>query len=652
MPASCSQCGASTAWDSDIGSAVCTSCGSLTDPSQSVLVSAQYGNQNDTSEPSLWDPSASITLKSLRAGNNWDLAGQGKESRDRKNAYAMAEFIKSLAVSFGATGLSPRAIALFNQTRSSTHFRWGKKSRTVAAACLAIALRESNRPDCLRDLASLLKVAPTLISREFTSITSALKLSLSPVDPAVHISTLQAHLAFTLKERASDLPVTLITALRNLCLRSVTNTAISLSQILARLSPDHDVLRLPAPPTACGMFILALESENRTALNPLADLAECLGSRCHVAKSVVMSRYKTIQDEIALWVESVPWLDKYESKNGRAKVSKRLIVARGLKDVIHFQEEIWQQKTMPTPDLELSDVESTADDDEQSLHLSSSRPRKRPKLNHALSQATRFLLDPLGTSVSSTISLPPNETRLSSEHFSSRLPLAAYILANPASLIRRPPTRLQLLALDRGGVNEDQIPDEELFADGEFEKMLRNEEEVQTLRETFGWKEDDDSLQGDEGAALSNQGTSKTRVKRVASSTEDEILQGSAFSPRKKSRLNMEALARFLAGDGDEDNVNFEGDDIDSSLMGLEEVVNQSDGEETRFGHNDQIDIDEDEDLDSRVVVESSPSPQRKRPSTASRGQEDADLEVVVENWRPPTPEHPVSDSRYEEEYD
>jgi transcription factor IIIB subunit 2 len=554
----------------------------------------------------------------------------------------MAEFIKSLAVSFGATGLSPRATALFNQTRSATNFRWGKKSRTVAAACLAIALRESNRPDCLRDLALLLKVPPTLVSREFMSVTSALKLSLSSVDPTIHISTLQTHLAFTLKERASDLPVTLLAALRTLCLRSATNTAISLSQVLMRLSPDHDVLRLPVPPTACGMFILALESEHRAVLNPLADLAECLGSRCHVAKSVVMARYKTIQDEIALWVQGIPWLDKYESKKGRAKVSKRLIVARGLKDVIQFQEEIWQQKTMPTPELELSDVET--DGDEQSPCLSPSRPRKRPKLNHALSQATRFLLDPLGTSVSSIVSAPPNETRPASENPSSRLLLAAYILANPASLTGRPPTRLQLLALDRGGVNEDQIPDEELFADGEFEKILRTEEEVEALRETFGWKEDDDI---DETITLSNKGTGKTRVKRAASSTEDEILQGSAFSPRKKSRLNMEALARFLGGDGDEI---VEGDTIDSSLMGLEEVVNQSDEEETRFGHDDQIDIDEDDD--SRIVVESSPSLPRKRPSSTRRGQEDADLEVIVENWRPPTPEHAVSDSRYEEEYD
>jgi len=419
----------------------------------------------------------------------------------------------------------------------------------VAAACLAIALRESNRPDCLRDIASLLKVPPTSISREFTSITTALKLSLSLVDPAVYISTLQTHLASILKEHDSDLPIALSKALRLLCLLSAANRAIALGQVLARLSPDLDVLRLPAPPTACGIFILALESENRGALNPLADLAECLGSRCHVAKGVVMTRYKIIQDEVASWVEKVPWLDKYESKKGRAKVSKRLIVARGLNDVIQFQEEIWQQKTMPIPDLELSDDESKTDDNEEApLSVGSSQPRKRPRLNHALRQATRFLLDPLGTSISSPLSAPPNGTSQPSNHLSSQLPLAVYILANPASLIGRPPTRLQLLALDRGGANEDQIPDDELFADGEFEKMLRSDEEIQTLRETFGWK-DDDIDQNDEASTSPNKGTRKTRTKRTLFGAEDEILQGSAFSPRKKSRLNMEALARFLAGD-------------------------------------------------------------------------------------------------------
>jgi hypothetical protein len=75
MSARCAHCDAPTVWDDAVGSSVCTSCGSLADPSQSVL----------TSETSLWQP-GSTTLKSLRSGNNWDLSGQGKEARDRRNA--------------------------------------------------------------------------------------------------------------------------------------------------------------------------------------------------------------------------------------------------------------------------------------------------------------------------------------------------------------------------------------------------------------------------------------------------------------------------------------------------------------------------------------------------------------------------------------
>jgi len=169
--------------------------------------------------------------------------------------------------------------------------------------------------------------------------------------------------------------------------------------------------------------------------------------------------------------------------------------------------------------------------------------------------------------------------------------------------------------------------------------MLRSEEEVQTLRETLGWKDNDDIDQNDEASTSPNKGTRKTRTKRTLSDGEDEILQGSAFCPRKKSRLNMEALAQILAGDGDEDNVNVESDAIDSSLIGLEEVINQSD-EMAPFGHDD---IDIDQEYDSRIVVELSPSP-----STTRHGQED----VIIDNWRPPTPDHAASNSRYEEEYD
>ena len=76
MSTRCTDCDAHTVWDDSVGSSVCTSCGSLADPSQSVL----------TSEPSFWHDNASTTLKSIRSGNNWDLSGQGKEVRDGRHA--------------------------------------------------------------------------------------------------------------------------------------------------------------------------------------------------------------------------------------------------------------------------------------------------------------------------------------------------------------------------------------------------------------------------------------------------------------------------------------------------------------------------------------------------------------------------------------
>ncbi|PPQ81224.1 hypothetical protein CVT25_015748 [Psilocybe cyanescens] len=639
MSTRCRQCSASTVWDDNVTSAVCTSCGSLADSSQSLLTSSHYGYQNGTLEPSLWDPSASTTLKSLRAGKNWDLAGQGKESRDRKNSYAIAEFIKSLAVSLDASGLSPRAITLFNQVKSANSFRWGQKSRSVAAACLAIALRESNRPDLLRDIALVADVAPTSISREFMAITLALNLTLPLVDPSVHVPILQAHVASALLENQQEpgLPFTLIKPLRALCLRSVANIATSLGEVFVRLSPDHDVLRLPVPSTACAIFIIALEAENRSVLNPLNDLAQYLGSRCHVSKSVVMARYKSIQEVVASWVEMIPWLDKYESKNGRAKISKRLIVARGLKDVIRFHEDIWQQKVKPTLELELG-LELIEEDRIKSSEVMPP-PSKRPKLNNAISHATQFLLNPTGTSISS------NQKR-STSTFLSHLSLVAHILTTPtASCVYQAPTRLQLLAQDRGGVGEAQIPDDDLFVEGELEKLLRSDVEIATLRETLGWKEDEEGKFGHSTTAKVG------RKKRKLSDMEDEIIHGTALSPRKKSRVNMEALALFMASHEDSGR-DINDDFLNVGLFGVEEVVHHSDDDHFTSGLNDSM---ADEDDDPHLIYENATTaiPQHRHHTVQKNGSPLAyEEEVVLRTWRPPTPDHIILDSRYDEEYD
>ena len=517
---------------------------------------------------------------------------------------------------------------------------------------MAVALRESSRPDLLRDISSVLKISTVALKREFNSVASSLKLTLSLVDPSVHITTFQSHLTSALREhqQESGLPAYLIKTLQPLCLRSVANTAVSLSQLFARLNPGHDIFHLPTPPTACSIFILALEAENREVLNPLSDLAQYLGARCHVVKEVIMARYKTVQDEVALWIEKIPWLDKYESKGGRAKVAKRLIVARGLKDVISFQEEIWQKTVQPVLELDLSDDENESQEDSSAISgsLEILRPRKRQKVSHALAQATNFLLNPLGQAVPT--SKFPTSTLSGNASSTSELPLATYILTT-STLTSHPPTRLQLLALDRGGVNEEQIPDEDLFAEGELEKMLRNEKEVQMLRERYGWKQGEDpKLDEADVPSQKSRIPRKNRAKASTISEEGVVvdkLDGAVLIPRKKTRLNVEAMALFLAGKTNEDDGLETGaiDDMDATvMMHLADSVGTSEDEDEEitvlgnvYRHENWTRSDEDY------------SP-RLGPTQSMR--EDADDGVVLERWRSSTPERGATDSRYEEEYD
>ena len=433
--------------------------------------------------------------------------------------------------------------------------------------------------------------------------------------------------------------------LQPLCLRSVANTAVSLSQLFARLNPGHDILRLPTPPTACGIFMLALEAENRAVLNPLSDLAQILGARCHVVKGVVMARYKTIQDEIALWIDKIPWLDKYESKGGRAKVAKRLIVARGLKDVISFQEEIWQKTVQPVLELDLSDDENK-DEEDASRSLDISRPRKRQKVSHVLAQATNFLLNPLGHAVPS--SKFPASTLSGHTPGANELPLVTYILTTSTHTCH-PPTRLQLLALDRGGVNEEQIPDEDLFAEGELEKMLRNEGEVQMLRERYGWNRGEDAKLKEADASCEKDKNPRKKRAKLSTISEEGMgvdrLDRAALIPRKKTRLNVEAMALFLAGKTDENGGLEEGaiDDMDATvMMHLANAVGSSEDEDEEFTvlgnvYRHENGTHPDEDYQLRLVP--------------TQFIENSD-EAVLEHWRASTPELGGTDSPYEEEYD
>ncbi|KAJ7083836.1 hypothetical protein C8R43DRAFT_909436 [Mycena crocata] len=459
---------------------VCTSCAELVEPAAVVLA-----NDVDYAPSTAYDwiPSSHKTLKT---GRSRYLAGQGKEARNGKHLDDMRSFIKNLARAAFVSGTTDRAYHLFQKAMESGQYRWGRTARLLAGACISIALRETNRPDMFPDLALLLDQKVTNLTRTFSSVVSCLKLQdiLPWAEPKSHVSTLQAHLSVAVKGSVqSELPSSLTTVIKPLPANAILATATSLSDLLASSVPPSAVARLPAPPTACAVLIWAIEAEARSTLTPLGDLAAFLGSKCNVSKPVVMSRYKVIQDELLERIEKIDWLDHYEpnnGRNGRAKIPRRIVVARGLKAAIECERESRRQElneARPTDGRSADGGESDSDDPE-----ALSRPRKRRRV-HALQAATRFLLNPLlGPLPASFI---PDLSRTPS------LPLPTYLLTSSLSMRRsKLPSRLQLLSVVRGGVGYDEIQDDELFDDGELEKIMRTEEEVVELRNILGWDVD------------------------------------------------------------------------------------------------------------------------------------------------------------------
>lgn len=468
----------------------------------------------------------------------------------------MSTFISSVLSRLNNPGLSPRAEAIFTQAMTKGHYRWGRKARLTAGASIAITLREAHKSDSLRDIAFLLDDSTVSLARTFQSVVSLLDLSLASTDPAVHLPILHAHLHSTLHPETlsppPQLPKALVSILSPLSLQAAVCTATSLSQIISHHSPPLTLTNLPTPPTACALLILGLEAEARAPLPHLGELTRTLGTRFALSSGVVSSRYKIIYDLIEEWIRHVPWLDQFVYKGkgrgavARSKVPKRAIVAKGIKDVVQFHEEIWRSRTQNQQkvnvDLEPGPVGFANNDEEdkgnydsvnmvavasssRSIDLSAIAPppgkrRKIEKKGNAMQAARRLLLDPLSSRYSDATTS------------NGEMSLLTHILTCPLDeLTRTPPTRLQLLAASRGGSTEEFVFDEELFAVGELEGLLRNEQEREALRPLFqlNWGEEISK----EEAAVCHRQPLATEIKRGA------------------KRINLHVLTRVLGRDVD-----------------------------------------------------------------------------------------------------
>jgi len=515
----------------------------------------------------------------------------------------MTEFMDSLARSFNAIGLSARAMNIFHKAKETIHFRWGRSAKLIAGACLAVALRESNRPDCLRDISFLLDEPFPALSRAFISVTSAINIVLNHIETASYIPILHQHMS-----SLQTLPMPLRQELSSISFSAVTKTATYLSDILARIG-TLSTIKGPLPSTACAIFIVSIESELRSTIKCLAPLAQVLGNRLNVGKGAVMTFYKAIQDALASLAENVSWLDKYESKNGRAKVAKRNVVARATKDIVVFYNDSWKQIKKPNLDIICESDTRFLDQDRPTGDRDCIYPRKKRKTQ--LEVGMRFLLDPISGPLPGF--QPSSKPLMLPQSVSS---LLIYCLSAPMPSKR--PTRLQLLVTARGGA--DGISDSELFEENEIEGLLRNEEEIKMMAHLYDWNADTETTSDSETALGLVSQTSK--ISRLT------CRDGSTTQENRK-RIDLDALARLLNDENVQDN------QPSTALLGAaydsDAVDSMDSGPESEFGDN--------------VLDEFQLGPLALSPRAFS------DEELVLEDWRPISPGCGIDD-RYEEDYD
>jgi len=173
----CKECGHLTEWARDLGSAVCTQCGTLADSSQqSALTSpVDFINSHD---PHISTYAPSTTLKSIRRNAAWDLPGQGANSRNERNkvlrlvslrplprSYRPPQLsthglIRTLSDRLGHHGAAIRAQAIFDSVMQRTSTRWGKGAKRAAGAAVVFAMREQGRGDRTHHVA----VSPSSLS--------------------------------------------------------------------------------------------------------------------------------------------------------------------------------------------------------------------------------------------------------------------------------------------------------------------------------------------------------------------------------------------------------------------------------------------------------------------------------------------------------
>jgi transcription factor IIIB 90 kDa subunit len=359
-------------------------------------------------------------------------------------------------------------------------------------------------------------ISPHALCRVFTHMCTLLHLQVPPFEPLSILPRLQSHIMALTTQPNSPLPKALISMLQPLPPVPVLRLASSLAIILSHLD-GFSSAGPSACPTACALFIMALEGQAASSLPSYTILAQELGVKAGARRDLVIERYRDVSKILEQWMAEVPWLsnaDHPDNKLGsrRRKISRRDVIASGIRDVVQFREDIMRtqksrETTTPiTVALEVGEEDDSggsldsltrsglkrkrSDDPDFSCSTASLRLIRRCPSRRSMDRMDLASLSLLSPSHPFSLDFPSPE--MSEDPQADTL--QNQILTASTSPADVTLTRLQQLAVSRGGENE--IRDDELFEQDELESFLRSENEVIQLRGLFGWDEPDPRVAG------------------------------------------------------------------------------------------------------------------------------------------------------------
>ncbi|KAM0753704.1 hypothetical protein T439DRAFT_322592 [Meredithblackwellia eburnea MCA 4105] len=342
----CTSCQAvdSFEYDEDASAQVCNQCGYVdtTSISQSLVVLGRA--EEDGAERG---------RNYLHDGGNPQSNRESKMAGDNKAIYhtqklaTVEVFMRTVLSYFGLSGHIDRVKLLFHQARAKLNFRWGQRARVVASACVYIMSLERGKLIRLTDLASILQLELSVITRAHRKVTELLQLTTVEREPAAFLETILLHFSTLLtlqdplfhsgKSKTSRWPEKQLIWLRALNLMEVRKVAEGLLAFV----DEQDLYAGRNPDIVAGAAVLlAMEAVARTISPCGKELRSEFAFVVGHASETIFERYRELMRLLIDYAPNLPWLAP------RAKAMRKNDIVANISDIVKFRANLEKSKRL------------------------------------------------------------------------------------------------------------------------------------------------------------------------------------------------------------------------------------------------------------------------------------------------------------------